>query len=92
MPGVIPPRRPQSVTSPSPQANSGSLSGAPSSTGPVPQVSAPISNVPSFSGVSLNEGPSSGIKSSISNPVSSQGDEIDLSTLPPPPPPPNILL
>ena len=91
LPGVIPPRRPQSLTSPSPRANSGSLSGAPSSTGPVPQVSAPISNVPSFSGVSLNEGPSSGIKSSISNPVSSQGDEIDLSALPPPPPPPNIL-
>ena len=63
---------------------------APSSTGPVPQVSAPISNVPSFSGVSLNEGPSSGIKSSISNSIF-PGDEIDLSALPPPPPPPNIL-
>ena len=91
LPGMIPPRRPQSLTSPSPRVNSGSLPGVPSSVSPVSQVSAPISTSSSVGGASLNQGTNSGVTSSISNPVSSQGDEIDLSTLPPPPPPPNIL-
>ena len=91
LPGVIPPRRPQSLTSPSPRANSGSLPGVPSSVSPVSQVSTPVSTSSSVGGASFNQGTNSGVTSSISNPVSSQGDEIDLSTLPPPPPPPNIL-
>jgi len=91
LPGMLPPRRPQSITPPSPRVNGGSLLTVPSSAGTVSQVSAPVTTSPSVGGVSLNQGTNSGIQSSTSNPLSIQGDEIDLSTLPPPPPPPNIL-
>jgi len=92
LPGMIPPRRPQSPTSASPPGNGDSLLGTPSSSGVVSQPNSLVSTPSSRSGVSLNQGVNnSGITSSVTSTVSSQEDEIDLSSLPPPPPPPNIL-